>query len=255
MVSETTGSVDTPKQTPRRRMPKLSETLARELFNDILSRRLAPGTMLPPEAAMLAQYGVGRASLREALRMLEIYGIIRVKPGPGGGPVVARVTSADFGRTASVFFQATGATHEQLIESRLILEPAMARLAAQRIDDVGRTTLPALIDRAQAVIDQESTDWGTLSAEFHAAVGLLSGNDVLRLFGSSLASLQHEQMRSVASPGDRKEVLRAHKRISDAIVSGNADAAERVMRSHLVAICQRQREIFPNALHDVICWL
>jgi GntR family transcriptional repressor for pyruvate dehydrogenase complex len=255
MVTETARAVDPPLQKPRRRMPKLSETLARELFNDILSRRLEPGMMLPPEASMLAQYGVGRASLREALRMLEIYGIIRVKPGPGGGPVVALVTPADFGRTASVFFQASGATHEQLIETRLILEPAMARLAAERITQDGKKQLQALIDRAKAVMDADAAEWGAVSSEFHAAIGALNGNQVLRLFGTSLASVQDERMRSAETPGDRQEVLRVHKRIADAIMSGNADAAERVMRSHLAAIGERQREISPGTLHEVICWL
>ncbi|MEO7369692.1 MAG: FCD domain-containing protein, partial [Ilumatobacteraceae bacterium] len=180
----------------------------------------------------------------------------RVKPGPGGGPVVALVTPADFGRTASVFFQASGATHEQLIETRLILEPVMARLAAQRITEEGKKTLQALIDRARAVTDDaDAAEWGAVSSDFHAAIGALHGNEVLRLFGTSLASVQDERMRSAETPGDREEVLRVHKRIADAIISGNADAAERVMRSHLAAIGERQREISPGTLHEVICWL
>jgi DNA-binding FadR family transcriptional regulator len=236
-------------------MPKLSETLARELFNDILSRRLQPGTMLPPEATMLAQYGVGRASLREALRVLEVYGIVRVKPGPGGGPVVARVTPADFGRTASVFFQATGATHEQLIETRLILEPIMARLDAERITEEGQNSLRDLLVRARDVMDSDGAEWGAASSDFHAALGALHGNQVLRLFGTSLACVQDERMRSAETPGDRKEVLRVHERIAEAIINGDANGAERLTRAHLVAISERQSELSRGALNEVIRWI
>jgi len=236
-------------------MPKLSETLARELFNDILTRRLQPGTMLPPEATMLAQYGVGRASLREALRVLEVYGIVRVKPGPGGGPVVARVTPADFGRTATVFFQASGATHEQLIETRLILEPIMARLDAERITEEGRNSLRDLLERARNAMDSDAAEWGAASSDFHAALGAIHGNQVLRLLGTSLACVQDERMRSAETPGDRKEVLRIHERIAEAIIKGDAAGAERLTRAHLVAISERQSELSRGALNEVIRWI
>jgi DNA-binding GntR family transcriptional regulator len=54
---------------------------------------------------MLRRYQVARASLREALRILETHGLIRIKPGPGGGPVVSNGSTADFGRMATLFFQ------------------------------------------------------------------------------------------------------------------------------------------------------
>jgi len=80
------------------RSGKISETIARDILDDIVVRQLPPGTMLASEAVMLDRYGVGRASLREALRILEIHGLIKIKPGPRGGPVVAEVTSSDLGR-------------------------------------------------------------------------------------------------------------------------------------------------------------
>src|SRR6478736_4725215 len=66
------------------RAEKVSEVVARSIVQDIASRELQPGTMLPPESVMLERYRVGRASLREGLRILEIQGLITIKPGPGG---------------------------------------------------------------------------------------------------------------------------------------------------------------------------
>ena len=90
------------------RSAKVSELLARDILSDIEERSLRPGAKLLPETAMLRRYGVGRASLREALRILEIYGIIKIKPGPGGGPVVDSVDSADFGRASSFYLNVLG---------------------------------------------------------------------------------------------------------------------------------------------------
>jgi len=73
-----------------------------EILSDIVDRELAPGAKLAPQAEMLEEFQVGRASLREALRILETHGLITIKPGPGGGPVVSGVHGADFGRMATV---------------------------------------------------------------------------------------------------------------------------------------------------------
>ena len=82
-----------------RRVAKTSETVALNLVRDIMARGLKTGDRLPLEAAMLQEYRVSRASLREALRLLEVQGLISLKPGPGGGPVVGRVDARHLART------------------------------------------------------------------------------------------------------------------------------------------------------------
>src|SRR6266540_3841108 len=79
---------------------KLSQRIARQIASEISDRRLRPGDKLEAESTMLARFGVGRPSLREALRILEDQGLIMLKPGPGGGPVVADLGSRQFGRIA-----------------------------------------------------------------------------------------------------------------------------------------------------------
>ena len=115
-----------------KRGSKIAEAVAREILTRICKGGLAPGSQLPGEAQMLADYHVGRGSLREALRILEVHGIIKIKAGPGGGPVVVGTTTNDFGRMATMFFQAGGMTFREVIDARLVLEPLMARLAAER---------------------------------------------------------------------------------------------------------------------------
>src|SRR3977135_2417669 len=83
---------------------KTFEKLARDVVRDTLTRGLQTGDHLPSEAVMLEQYGVSRESLREGLRLLEVQGLIILRRGPGGGPVVGRGDPANFGRISPLFY-------------------------------------------------------------------------------------------------------------------------------------------------------
>src|SRR4051794_18860504 len=79
----TTGAA--PVRGRARAESKYADVLAQRLINEIIEGDLRPGAMLPPEKEMLGRFGVGRASLREALRHLELQGVLSIRPGPGGG--------------------------------------------------------------------------------------------------------------------------------------------------------------------------
>src|SRR4051812_16787467 len=89
---------------------KTSERIAAALIEDVNGEGLQPGDRLPNEAAMVERFQVGRGSLREALRILEVYGLISLKSGPGGGPVVQAVDPREVGRTFSLYLSIAGAT-------------------------------------------------------------------------------------------------------------------------------------------------
>src|SRR4051794_33749821 len=88
-----------PLRSKNRRAIKLAEQLAQEIVSDIERTGMAPGERFPSEVAMAQARGVSRASLREALRILEVHGLIIIRPGPGGGPELAELTAQDFART------------------------------------------------------------------------------------------------------------------------------------------------------------
>src|SRR5262249_3313574 len=104
--AEQTKAAPPPPPPPSRdslvpRTEKVALRVARLIVRDIVERGLTRGDALEAEAAMLQRFGISRASLREALRILEIHGLITIKPGPGGGPSVGAVDSRDFGRMAT----------------------------------------------------------------------------------------------------------------------------------------------------------
>src|SRR5258708_32161112 len=108
--------------------------VARQIVHEITARRLESGAKLPSEAEMLADYRVSRNTLREALRLLEVNGLLWIKPGPGGGGVVGSVESPDLGHTVALYLHMRGSCVKELMEARAPLESSVSRHAALRRD-------------------------------------------------------------------------------------------------------------------------
>ena len=244
-----------PSQPPRRRVVKVAESVAREILRDIVDRGLTPGTRLPPEPEMSEMYGVARASLREALRILEIHGLIRIRPGPGGGPVVASISSDDLGQTLTFFLSASGTTFREVMEARLILEPIMARQAAERGDPEVHAALQAGIDRSRGVLDEGDEQYLDVTTGFHEIVSGASGNSVLDLLTRSLKDIYVARFRSVIyTPDERAKLLRDHEVVADAIISGDGDRAEKLMREHMQEYVAVFEERFGGFMDEKIDW-
>lgn len=246
----------------RDRSDKVSEKLARRITRDIVTRNLQPGTKLPSEAVMLQRFAVGRASVREALRILEVYGLIWIKPGPGGGPVVADVSSIDFAKSSTFFYHAVGATLNELVEARVHLEPLMARLAAERLTDESTATLQQVLEREKTSLataaepvefagDDEHEWWPAL---FHRVVASMSGNRVVSMFGQSVVDIYVERISAVHAPDRRGQVHTAHQQIGAAILKGQAQKAERLMRLHLEEIAETFTDRFPGLADEILDW-
>jgi DNA-binding FadR family transcriptional regulator len=238
------------------RSDKLSEIIARQIVRDIGRQKLAPGTMLPPEAVMLERFKVGRASLREALRILETYGLITIKSGPGGGPIVRQVTSKQFARTATFYFHLHGATLGDLLEARRVMEPLMARLAATRRDRTALAKFSADFTESREAFARGDGETGhRMVAEFHVEIAGASGNRILDLFGQSLRELYSERLESrMIGRTDSKKVIEEHQAIHDAIMEGRPDDAERLMGQHMATFERLSRKAIPGLLGDVLDW-
>jgi GntR family transcriptional repressor for pyruvate dehydrogenase complex len=236
------------------RVEKVPEIVARRILRDIVDRGLSTGDRLPPEASMIRQFGVGRASLREALRILETHGLIRIRMGSGGGPVVTDVSSTDYGRMASLYLFRSGGTYEELLEARLVIEPMMVRLAAERLTDETAERLRDVVAEGVAAADAPAPEWSATSEAFHAVIAGMSGNHVLDLFAAALISIERRHIGPVYRPGDRATTLEAHSRIAEAILEQNAGRAEQLTRRHVVENERMMREKYRVLLEERINW-
>jgi GntR family transcriptional repressor for pyruvate dehydrogenase complex len=239
----------------RRRTTKIAEMVAREILHDIADRELAPGTKLPHEVEMVEKFDVARASLREALRILEIYGLIRIKPGPGGGPVVAEIDSTDLAQSLTFYLHASGATFGEVMQARLAIEPLMARQAAERADAGLHAALREGVDQAEDVIEGTDGEYLAVATGFHDAITSASGNKVLDLLARSLKEIYVDRVGDVIyRPAERQKLLQDHELVADAILSGDGDKAEALMRDHMVEYVEIFEQRFPGLMDETIDW-
>jgi GntR family transcriptional repressor for pyruvate dehydrogenase complex len=238
-----------------RRGAKVSQFVATEIVRDIVTGGLKEGDRLPTEAAMLEEFDVGRASIREALRILESYGLISIKQGLGGGPVVSALNPADLARTLSFYFHISGGTFAELAEARAVIEPVMARLAAERQDPEHMVQLEDVMAR-EAAASLEDPEYIDMANEFHYTVAGMSGNRVLDLLGRALRVLHTERISGggILPPEARPESRRLHAQIGAAILAGDADLAERLMKDHVGELAALQAERTPDVMNQRVVW-
>ena len=231
------------------RPAKVSHQVAAAIVEQIVTDGLASGDRLPGEAELMERFGVSRASVREALRLLETYGAISIRPGHRGGNAVTAIDPSAVGSSLALFLRLEGATYRDLIEARLVIEPVMARLAAGRED--GRRSVREAMEREEA----DDPD-GPLGRDFHYAVSGASGNPVLDLLGRSLRALYSERLhaRGIFPPEGNAIVRVVHREIGEAILAGDGARAERLMADHMADLAQLQRERTPWFLDERISW-
>ena len=241
---------------PMARGLKRSEAVARDVARTIIERAMRPGSPLPTEALMTKQYGVARSTLREALRILEVYGLVSVSPGRTGGPRVEAVDASKFGSAATFYYSATGATYGELAEARILLEPQLAKLAAERRTPETCVEMGTLLDLTRTLTDPEMLV--EVNKDFHALVGRMSGNVALALVGASYEEIFHsyaeaETARDTISPLS-DIALEAHEEIAEAILAEHASEAEDAMRSHLELSMKHLRKTNPSLMARVVNW-
>jgi GntR family transcriptional repressor for pyruvate dehydrogenase complex len=219
---------------PLERQIKTSERIASALVDLIATQGLKAGDRLPNESDMLELFDVGRGSLREALRILETYGLISLRSGPNGGPVVLQVNPADVSRSFSLYLHLRGSSIAELIDARRVIDPMMARLAAESINDESAAILTAVLNREEHAASDRSTVVAAAN-DFHYVLADLSDNSVLNLIATALKEMYTSRFvviglaEEVTDPSIRSE----HRTIGDAVLSGDGDLAERLMRDHV----------------------
>lgn len=241
-----------------RRKPKIAETVAHNIARDISTRKLRPGARLPSETAALSRFSVSRSSLREALRLLELLGVIRIKTGAGGGPVVGQVTSADFASTTTFYFHLIGVTIREILEARRILEPALVRLAVDQADPAAKGKLRGYMNswgneeslRPPWLAPRERSR----TAGFHRAL-IETGNAPLDLFSHSLQDVwtvrQYlEPFPWQAAPHHDND----HWLIGQAILAGDGATAEGLMRTHMDYLYDFATANWSGLMEEVIDW-
>ncbi len=230
------------------RTRKTSENVALDIVRDIVWRQLEAGDRLPLENEMLALYKVSRSSLREALRLLEVQGLIVIRPGPGGGPTVGEAHPRTLARTMTLYLHMQNATYDELLTAWCVTDPALAELAAGNEDReaVEKALLPFVDPTAD-------TDMPRMGDLFHDTVADLADNRVLALSHQSVGYIVESHLLEVVSNIDiEDDVAREHRQIAKAIMAGNKKKARKLMEEHVTHVGNHFREYWPTKVGENI---
>lgn len=215
------------------------EQIADHLVDDMRHGRLLPGERLPAERELAQRLGVGRASVREALGFLQLHDLVETRRGAGS--YVVEDLAQKLAALATDETTPTDAGPGAVLEARLVTEPGVARIAAQR----GREDdeLEGLLDTMAASADPsdpaQRRRWSDADRRFHCRIAALTENPVLAAMAEQLGRAMDEPLwqrlrdDSIAVPGRTTLQLAEHRLIYAAIAEGDPDAAELHARQHI----------------------
>lgn len=211
------------------KVQKTHEVVAERLRRQIVRGQLKVGDRLPPEEELTATYGIARTTLREALRVLESQGLIAIRRGRGGGPVVTAPEMAPLAQALAVSLQLQGATIGDLDEARQLLESHIVMLLAKEHTDDDLDALRAIVkDAARAAEATDATAFGIAATEFHRSLGTHSRNLTISTLSQLLQGLVDAYYKTGAERSSQKDLRRASRsyaKLVDLIEAGQAEAA------------------------------
>jgi GntR family transcriptional regulator, transcriptional repressor for pyruvate dehydrogenase complex len=207
------------------------QQIVSRLLDLIQQRHLGPGDRLPAERELAASMGVSRSSLREALRALTVLGVTEMRHGTG--TYVSSLEPELLVRHLSFVLSLSEHGSDQLFEARKVVEPAIAALAAARIDDAMLDRLDALVTRADAVIENADA-FLVADVELHDVIREAAGNAILGRFMESIHSLGLASRKATgAKRGVRERTVEDHRAIVAALRARDGEAAADAMHHHL----------------------
>lgn len=230
--------------TASRRVPRLSETVARTLGEWIEAQAMSAGTQLPTEKRLCEQFDVSRAVIREAISRLKADGVVRTRQGSGAF-VAVRPQFASFKLVdAGSEFAAPHATHLQSVfELRFVIETGAAELAALRRNAADLEAMHDALLRMDAALESGANASADDDA-FHVAVAAASHNPQLERFQAFMGQQLSESRQPTWSArghaaGRAREAQREHRLIYAAIAAADLAGARCAAASHLVAAATR----------------
>jgi len=194
---------------------------------------LHPGDQLPPERALAEQFQVSRASVREALRSLELLGVVETRAG--GGTFVRRTVPEDLARPLSNLI-VRGHALTDVIEVRGLLEPAIAASAAKRIKPDELAELRAIL-KQQADKVAAGQPYAEEDTRFHELIGHAARNELLTtMLGVIWDVLKSSREQWLQTNQRAHSSIDAHQRILAALEAHDADAARAAAADHIRAV-------------------
>lgn len=238
--------------TVKARAERAATRVARRLVEEIRRRGLSPGARLESEHVMVEEQGVARATLREALRLLEFQGALRIKAGPGGGPVVNVPGVEHLTSALSLQLHFANATFRSVLEARRAIYPVLVAEAAANATHQDLAALRDRLGRFSEAVAAERSATAEIR-DFYETVATASGNLVLGLLLNALhrmsepTRVHYDLERWRASLGDAQRLL-------EAIEQGDVEKARKISTTSMNAAMRYQERNHPDLLNEPVAW-
>jgi GntR family transcriptional repressor for pyruvate dehydrogenase complex len=210
----------------------LTHTLVAGLKDMIANGALHPGSKLPPERELARQFRVNRASIRQALKALDVMGIVVQRVGDG--TYLTQDASTTLGAPLDFLILVDGITFQELFEARRIVEPELAARAARRRSEDDVIELGKAVAAMKANPAMDADELAEQDLRFHETIWRASGNRVCQRMFSSLHQAMSRSLTVTSSLRDEGTPVVAHEQMFRAIEAGEAERARTLMYEHLL---------------------
>jgi GntR family transcriptional repressor for pyruvate dehydrogenase complex len=214
--------------------PNLSAYLAQQVLSLIRERELQPGDRLPSASALARRFSVATPTIREALRQLQATGVIDIRHGSG---IYVKRDRERLMFSNPGYGALESQTILQILDSRILIEPHLAELAAEQADDGQLEQIQMQLANCEKTLGRADEGYIRANNAFHSAIARASGNLVLAHIVESLIELYSTELH-IVDPNNSLVEIRArdqghHQVLVDAIAKGDGAGAREAMLKHL----------------------
>ena len=219
-------------------LSKPSDKIIDQIRNLIRTGQLNPGDKLPPERKLVEQFGVGRGHVRDALKKLEFYGILKTLPQ--NGTVVSGLGEKALEGLISNVLQIEDPDFHSLVETRTMLEVKAVSLAAERRTEEDLVQISNALSEFRKKVELEETGVEE-DLMFHLKIAEASKNTVLRSLSMIIFPdmVKYSQRLNICGDGRYHKSLQEHEEILEYIQAKNPEMAANAMRFHLTDMLEK----------------
>lgn len=217
--------------------PRVSEEVAERIKQAILQRHFKVGEKLPAERQLAEDFQVSRVAVREALRLLENSGFITTRQGAGGGAFVTDLTLENISQAFLDLFLAGKFSIPELCQARLLLDPEVARLAAEKVTPDRARQLEEALEAEDQSIHTLAEDI-PIKTRVHYLLMEMCGNRLYQTLARLLLVITRMVVQAANPDPEVVHPAGMHRPVVEAVVAGDSEAAAEAMKEHTIEFAE-----------------
>ena len=229
---------------------KLSDQIVESVKSWVVLNQMQPGDRLPNERELMEQFGYSKGTVREALKSLEVQGLVSIRTGPNGGAILERVPYGKASELLRNFLHFDQPSGSEIYALRTLIEPQIAALAASKLTEEDLDTLDALVKRCDVAPDtfEERIEQRIAELDFHVLLAQRCGNPMLAFIGRFVNDMIRDLVifKKAALPEQREfscANCAYHKQLLDAFRARDVETARTLMYDHMKSAEHFNREL------------